>query len=277
MLFGAGCVAPGSSRVVVYWSTLNPVGIHAEDNIQKAGPFHFAMYPRVGFLIAPQYHGDDTPWLDYTDDTRSRLADIMGYKAENLTLNDYAKCRDGAVSERMGLNYAVRNDGKNGEKAGLYAGNKWADRDKTLSEMLRLSENIYDGLFVGSKTKANGNVSIEVVSVVYNIGDTPAVEEVSVYLASSSYSTGRAQPKVSFTMVPEKTVRKLMVPGTEREVPGGREADVETPRGKVTVFQPYSRYWLQNQEDRLICQAVVKLLNELPEDCLQEIIGNEKE
>ena len=104
------------------------------------------------------------------------------------------------------------------------------------------------------------------------------VQNMTVYLDSFSgprYSSFPL-PKATFTRMEEKLVRALAVEGTEREVPGATAIDVETPRGRLTMYRPSDFAWRGDARERYVGLAMVQILNALPEGRLEQLREKEE-
>ena len=190
-----------------------------------------------------------------------------------MTLADLAVARDSFLSERLGRDYIWKQQGRNGETLGLVAGNKWESIGNYAGIRLCYPEVIKE-----SRQAAKRKMTMQVVSDVYwmSAGEKKwPVTEVTVYLYGFRDHTGEPVPKVRYTQIPEDLVRALAVEGTERSVEGGTEVEVETPRGRLTMYRPtinvprgsYNwEWWVSRQDAWYAGKALMKLLNGLPEE-----------
>lgn len=275
-MLGAGCTVPtGGKAPPAYWSTLDPAGTAVSPRVLQAGPFHFGVLPAVAIVNPDEnYRGDDSPWIDRTDEFRARVADALdGYDPATITLADCAWARNNFLDDRLGDDYVWKDTGRNGEEIILVGGKKW----ESINKYAVVRDTMYPDLFRKRGDPARGIVSVRVVYDLYRglPGKVPPIQDVTVYLEGLVGNHDHPVPKISFTQIPEQTALALAVEGTAREVPGGRAMDVETPRGRFTVFRPSNPSWLARQEGWNVGTAIVAMLNDLPEDRLLQMQGNE--
>lgn len=131
---------------------------------------------------------------------------------------------------------------------------------------------MYRKVFSEYKESAKGDLRIQVIYDVYGIsGGLPQLSDMSVYLFGLRDSGEKPVPKATYTVIFDKLVRKIAIEGTERSVPGGTAIDVETPRGRFTVYRAsyvddtsWRSTWRDRQDVWYVGQALVKLLNTIP-------------
>ena len=282
-----GCVSPNAGKAPeIYWTTIEPAAINPTAQVLAAGPFHLRHFRSICVMnLDENYKGDDTPWLDRTDDFRQKIADSMyGYDPAAITLADMAVARVGFLEERLGTDFVWKEEVDGGKYLGFFVGRKFESIDKYAYIRTMYADS---GLFKEYSEKAKRKMTIEAVEDFYRIfpGKAPGVRDVSVYLYGFRDSKSQPVPKATFTMVPDELVRQIAVEGTERQVPDGTAIDIETPRGRFTVYRPsfidsftsYQRnYWLPKQKAWYVGKALVKLLNELPEEELLSLKGAEE-
>lgn len=292
-ILGSGCVMTSASRtyVPVYWTTMEPTLVVPTEQLVAAGPFHLYHRDSLGIVnLDEHYNGDDTPWIDRTEDFRETIADVMhGYDPASITLADVAHGRYDFLRDRLGDNFEVKEKGRNGEELSLLSGTKWETErvryspgEKIIyfpgttfggkSKYSSIRTMMYRKVFSEYKDAAKGDLTIQVVSDAYPaIQDAPHAFDMSIYLLGLQDGDEKPVPKATYTVIVDKLVRKIAIEGTERSVPGGTAIDVETPRGRFTVYRASYvddsdwrlrwRYW---QDVWYIGQALVKLLNTIP-------------
>ena len=273
-ILGAGCVMPGTftqKSQDIYWTTLEPTPVNPTEQLVAVGPFHLYYYDSLAIInFDKHYNGDDTPWIDRTDDFRQKIADTMlGYDPASITLADVAYGRANFLRKRLGDDFVSKEKGRNGEELFLLAG----ANVESLNKYSYIRTAMYRKVFSEYKESAKGDLSIQVVSDMYvaTSGDLSPVYDKTVYLFGLRDSGEKPVPKATYTVIVDKLVRKIAIEGTERSVPGGTAIDVETPRGRFTVYRAsyvddtsWRSTWRDRQDVWYVGQALVKLLNTIP-------------
>ena len=282
-LLGSSCVAPAGKSSKVLWSTIPPDSIEPTEHVLAAGPFHLYHQPSLALVnFDEHYDGDDTPWIDKTDDFRDKVAECMqGYAPGSITLADVAVARWGFLRERLGDDFVWKDYGRDDRELAFIAGTKW----ESINKYADIRDSMYPGVFRRASDSSRGRMlSIRVVYDYYRAlpGKQAPVRDVTVFL--HGLEGGKPIPKTSFTVMDEEIVRQIGVEGTEHAVPGGYAVDVQTPRGRFTVYRPddllANRNWasryLPKQEVWYVGKALMGLLNSLPEETLERIPFSEE-
>lgn len=282
-VLGSGCVVPSSNKERVLWSTIEPASVDPTERVLAAGPFHLYHRPSLAVVnLDEHYNGDDTPWIDKTDDFREKVAECMqGYDPADITLADVALCRWGFLRERLGDDFVWKEYGRNNEELGFIAGTKW----ESINKYADIRDLMYSDVFRRAKDDTRGRMVC--IRTVYDYywtlpGKTPPVRDVTVYL--HGLEGDDPIPKATFTLVDDEAVRQIAVEGSGHGVPGGYAIDVQTPRGRFTVYRPddlltnanWARRYLPKQEVWYVGKALMGLLDSLPEETLRRVPFSEK-
>ena len=279
----AGCVSfenpNAKKKPEILWSTLEPSRVIPSERVKAAGPFQLRLFPSLAILnFDEDYKGDDAPWIDRSEGFRERVADAMdGYDPAAVTLADVAVARNSFLRERLGDDYIWKEKGRDGKYVGIVGGKKW-ESEKKYFAIQRL------GMFPEAIAKENARkfVDVRIVTDGYGHRKMPTskmIDDKTVYLFGMPGDG--SIPKISFTELPDSLARALAVEGSEREVPGGTAMEVETPRGRITVYKPHDKPWEANgghtgtdQSTWNVGVALMRLLNGLPDDLLQKLPDN---
>lgn len=271
-LLAAGCAAPTSKAPDVWWSTINPSDVSVSEKVRSYAPYDLRFCPSLAVLnFDEDYKGDDTPWIDLNDGFRAKLADCMhGYDPAAVTLGDLIWARNNFLRKRLGDDYLWKQLGRNDEELIFAAGTKCESIQKYFAPARR----VFPGLFPAPKTeKCQSEIAFTVVHDMYRplSGKEAPVWDMSVYLESVNDETLPC-PKTTYTLLKEDLVRQLAVEGTERMVSGATAVDIETPRGRLTVYRPGDPTWrFDHPQERFVALAIMQLLNALPEERFPEL------
>lgn len=280
LLAGSGCTSLSEQNSPsVQWMTTNPAGIEPSTALKAAGPFHLAWKAPLMFVnLEKDYSGDDTPWLDKTDEMREELAAAMnGYEPDALTLGDYVWARNNFLSEHLGRDYVLKDNGKHGEEGTIVAGG-------SIDGYAVIQNKMYTDLFKLWRQPAKGKIAFRVVQDCYwasshganDTNEPVSCRDISVYLETSKLGEDYPVPKATFSLFSDRTVQQLKIDGTERTVGWCEAVDIQTPRGRKTVYLPndYNLVWAPDPQCRLVGLAIVNILNSLPDEKRRLLYGD---